>query len=260
MSPIIAVCGIFFSLYYVLTHPHGTFTGYFDKSALVLIGLMPPSVLLLSHTIKDFLNGIATLLRALFRTQNRAHNEVIEILTKSSALVRTQGIGSLMNVRNHIRYELLRDGISLIVNDFTVEEIRHNLSNKINAKQSRMSLSANLFENMAKASPAVGLIGTLMGLISMMSNLQDPTKIGGGMALAMITTLYGLLLGTLLYAPCGEKISLEAEKSLEIDLMVLEGVIGLKSKKSSIHMKDIMKTFGSKNKGGDEPAARRQQG
>jgi len=57
--------------------------------------------------------------------------------------------------------------------------------------------------------------------------------------------LYGLLLGRLLYGPCSEKISLEKEKSTEIDLMVLEGVISLKSKKSSLHMKDIMNTYGS---------------
>ena len=72
----------------------------------------------------------------------------------------------------------------------------------------------------------------------------------------MITTLYGLLLGTVLYAPCSEKISLEAEKILEIDLMVLEGVISLKAKKSSVHMKDIMSTY-SNAKGQPQKKARR---
>ena len=75
------------------------------------------------------------------------------------------------------------------------------------------------------------MIGTLMGLIAMMSKLSDPSAIGAGMALALITTLYGLMLGTILYAPFGEKISIEAEKIHELDLLVLEGALALKGKK-----------------------------
>ena len=90
------------------------------------------------------------------------------------------------------------------------------------------------------------MIGTLMGLIGMMSNLSDPATIGSGMALALITTLYGLLLGTILYAPFGEKIAIEAEKSQELNLMVMEGVLALKGKKSSVHLKNIMSTYGNK--------------
>ena len=105
---------------------------------------------------------------------------------------------------------------------------------------------------MSKVSPGVGMIGTLLGLINMMANLRDPSQIGGGMALAMITTLYGLILGTILYGPCSEKITLEAEKSHEVDLMVLEGVLSLNGKKSSVHMRDIMSTFVAGKGGGGE--------
>jgi len=212
-----------------------------------LVGICPPSIMLLSHTLQDFGRGIFVLARALFRGQSRTHKEVINILTHASALVRSEGIGALMKIRDKVAYELLRDGISLILNDFTVEEIRHNLNAKINAKQSHMAMAANLFENMSKICPGVGMMGTLIGLINMLSNMADPSRIGSGMAMAMVTTLYGLLLGTTIYGPFGEKIAIEAEKNLEIDLMVLEGVLLLKGKKSSIHLKDIMKTYGSRS-------------
>ena len=245
MSPILAIIGIGYSLYFVFTYPAKGFTGYYDQTSLVLLGIMPPSIMLLSHTVRDFATGFITLFNSLFRSPAGAQKEVIDVLTKASAVVRSDGIGALVGVRNKIRYPLLRDGVSLILNDFTAEEIRHNLTNRINAKQSRMALATNLFENMAKVSPGVGMIGTLLGLVAMMANMKDPSKIGGGMAVAMITTLYGLLLGTILYGPCGEKIALESEKTLDVDLMVLEGVASLKGKKSSIHMKDIMSTFGN---------------
>ena len=248
MSPLLGISGIAYATYYVLMTPRVAYSGfYFDKPSLILLGVLPPCILLLSHTIGDLFTGIASLLKALFGRQVGVQKEVINVLTQASAMVRSEGIGSLMSIRDRVRYELLRDGLSLIVNNFTVEEIRHNLNAKINAKQSKLLLASNLFENMAKVSPGVGMIGTLLGLIDMMQNLgDDPSKIGGGMALAMITTLYGLILGTLFYGPCSEKISLEADKSLEIDLMVLEGVISLKGKKSSVHFKDIMKTYGNK--------------
>ena len=133
--------------------------------------------------------------------------------------------------------------ISLIINNYTSNEIRHNLQNKIDAKQNKLSLSQNFFENMSKLSPGVGMIGTLMGLIEMMANLKDPSQIGSGMALAMITTFYGLLLGTVVYGPFSEKIALEAEKSQELDFLIMESIVALKERKSSIHMKDIVNTY-----------------
>lgn len=243
MSAILGIGGIAFAIYYVIMFPSTKFHGYMDIPALILIGICPPCVMLLSHTLTDFHTGVSTLLSATFGTRRRIESEIINVLTQASAMVRAEGIGSLLRVRDRIRYDLLRDGVSLIVNDFTADEIRHNLSAKINAKQSRLALASNLFENMSKVCPGMGMVGTLIGLIAMLSNLTDPSKIGGGMAMSMICTLYGLSLGTFIYGPWGEKISLEAEKSLEIDMMVLEGVISLKGKKSSIHLHDIMKTY-----------------
>ena len=107
---------------------------------------------------------------------------------------------------------------------------------------------------MSKLAPGVGMIGTLMGLIEMMANLKDPSQIGSGMALAMITTFYGLLLGTVVYGPFSEKIALEGEKSLELDLLVMEAIVGLKERKSSIHMKDIVNTYA---KSAPQPTAKR---
>ena len=121
MSPILGICGIVYSLYFVFSFPSKGFDGYYDKPSLVLLGLMPPAVMLLSHTVRDFFTGFVTLAKSLFRTQSGVQKEVIDILTSSSALVRSEGIGSLVKVRDRIRYPLLREGISLIINDFTAE-------------------------------------------------------------------------------------------------------------------------------------------
>ena len=243
MSPLLGILGIAYSLYYVFTSPSAGFSGFLDYPSLVLLGLMPPSIMLLSHNLGDCILGIGTLLRALFLPQVREERQVINLLTKASSMVRSEGIGSLVNIRKYAKYPFLKDGLSLIINNYTSNEIRHNLQNKIDAKQNKLSLSQNFFENMSKLSPGVGMIGTLMGLIEMMANLKDPSQIGSGMALAMITTFYGLLLGTVVYGPFSEKIALEAEKSQELDFLIMESIVALKERKSSIHMKDIVNTY-----------------
>ncbi len=245
MSPLLGISGIAYCVYFVLTAPHTGFRGYMEPAAIVMVGLCPPSVMLLSYTLKDFGMGLATLFRAMFAVNRRTQVEVVNVLTHGSALVRSEGIGALIKIRDRVSYSLMRDGLSLIVNDFTPEEIRHNLAARIQTKQMQMAAASSLFENMARVCPGVGMIGTLVGLIAMLSNLQDPASIGSGMAMALVTTLYGLFLGTALYGPFGEKIAIEAEKMYEVDMMVLEGVLHLKNKKSSVHLKDIMKTYGT---------------
>ncbi len=248
VSAIIGLCGIGISLWYVFMFPSPGFKGYFDLPSCILLVVAPPSIMLLSHRITDFMTGLKTLWDAAFGGHDRMEEHVINTLTQAAALVRAEGIGALVKIRGHVKYDFLRDGVSLIVNDFSEEEIRHNLVGKINAKQQRMSLASGMFENMSKISPGVGMLGTLLGLIGMMSTLNDPTKIGAGMALSLITTLYGVILGTFIYAPCAEKISLATERSMEIDTLVLEGVMALKGKKSSVHLNNVMKTYASQSR------------
>jgi chemotaxis protein MotA len=260
MSPLLGLSGIVFAIWFFIKYEgHGGFTGYFQMAGFVLLLVGPPSIMLLSHTISDFLTGFQLLFSSMFSRVSKHHEEVIETLSAASKAVRSEGLGAVIPFKDKARYDLLRDGLAMIINDFKTDEIRNNLMARVNLKQSHMQAAANLFENMSRLSPGVGMIGTLMGLIGMLSNMSDPSKIGSNMALAMITTLYGLGLGTIIYGPWGEKVMLEAEKSLEVDLLVVEGVLNIKGKKSSVHLKDLVRSYsagsskpGAKGGGGQE--------
>ncbi len=244
MSGILGICGIAFGLYYIFQFKETSFVGFYDLPSLVFLSVLPPCIMLLSHRLGDFWTGIQILFRAVFHDTMREQGAVIHSLSICSAKIREQGMGSLMEEQKKKQYDLLHDGLSMILNNFTFEEVHHNLQAKIDFRQTKLTLASHLFENMARVSPGVGMIGTLVGLVHMMSNLTDPGSIGAGMAVALLTTLYGLLVGTLLYSPFGEKISIEAEKIYHLDLLVLEGVLALKDKKSSLHLKNIVKTYG----------------
>jgi chemotaxis protein MotA len=170
-------------------------------------------------------------------------NKIVNQLTQMSQSVRQDGVGALMNMRAQVHHPLLKDGINLILNGFTSEDIRNNLVAKVNTQQFHLQHAAKLFQALGQLCPGMGLVGTVTGLILMLSNLSDPSKIGAGMAVSLLATLYGLIFGTVLYSPIAEKLSLYAEKRLQLDTMIMEGVMLLKEKKSNAHMTDVLKTY-----------------
>ena len=135
MSTLMGLVGIIYGLYFVFTYPKGGFAGYLDTPSLVLLGLLPPSVMLLSHKFSDFITGFRVLVTSMFHSTSKKQKTVINALTTCAAKVRSEGVGSLVKERKRIKYPLLVDGLSLIINNFTVDEIRHNLKAKIAAKQ-----------------------------------------------------------------------------------------------------------------------------
>src|SRR4051812_10157021 len=113
MSPVLGLLGIAFSLYFAFTHEGTGFKGFVDPAAMVLLGLGPPSIMLLSHSLTDFITGVKLVFSSMFFGIKRHHEEVIVTLTEASKAVRSEGIGTLVAFRDKARYPLLRDGLSL---------------------------------------------------------------------------------------------------------------------------------------------------
>lgn len=242
---LVGLSGFSWSLWYLLQNGGDQFKGFWDPSAAVLLGVGPVSVILMSHSIIDFAAGLKTMFSMAFLNQRKEMNLIANQLSVMTSSVRNDGIGVLARFKEQVRNPLLKDGVTLILSGFTPDEIRHNLTAKINTKQTQFTHATNLFENLGKLCPGMGLLGTIVGLVQMLSHMTEPTKLGPGMAIALLTTLYGLLLGTVVYSPMAEKIAIYAEKKLQLDLMILEGVMLLKEKKSQAHLRDVLNTYSS---------------
>ncbi len=243
-SILFGLSGFGFSLWFVLSNTASkTFDGYVDVSALVLLLVAPPSIIFMSHNFMDFLKGIRVLFSMASLNQKKEMNQLSNQLTQLTSSVRTEGIGIVARFKDQVKNSLFRDGLQLILNSFSPDEIKHNLVAKINAKQNQFVHAQNLFESLAKLCPGMGLLGTIIGLVQMLSNLDDPKKIGPGLAVSLLSTLYGLVLGSAVYGPIAEKIAIYAEKIKQIDTMILEGVLLLKQKKSNAHLRDVLNTY-----------------
>lgn len=248
----VGLSGFSWALWYLLYYGSNQFKGFWDPAAAVLLGVGPLSVILMSHSFIDFVAGLKTMLSIAFLNQRKEMNQIANQLSVMTSTVRNEGVGVLAKYKSQIKNSLLRDGVTLILSGFTPDEIKHNLTAKINTKQTQYSHASHLFENLGKLCPGMGLLGTIIGLVQMLSNMSDPTKLGPGMAIALLTTLYGLLLGTVVYSPISEKIAIYAEKTLQLDLMILEGVLLLKEKKSQAHLRDVLNTYSSSSASNQE--------
>lgn len=237
------LAGFIFSFWFVLTHHPEHFSGFFDVSAFVLLTVAPLSVTFVSHSFVDFFAGIKTLFSMAFLNQSKEMDTISNNLTQLSSAVRNEGIGVLAQYKEKIKNQFFKDGITLILNSFTPDEIKHNLIAKINTKQTQFQHAANLFESLGKLCPGMGLVGTIIGLVQMLSHMSDPSKLSAGMAVSLLATLYGLILGTVIYTPISEKINIYAEKKLQLDTMIMEGVVLLKEKKSTAHFRDVVNTY-----------------
>ncbi|WP_027179103.1 motility protein A [Maridesulfovibrio bastinii] len=144
-------------------------------------------------------------------------SEVVNIMVKVAEISRREGLIALENVQTE--NVVLRKACQLIADNADPELIRATLSIEISAMKRRHKIAQDVYKRLAGLAPAFGMLGTLIGLVQMLSNLQDPSSIGPAMAVAILTTFYGSLLATLLFIPIGAKLrarTLQEQLHLEI--------------------------------------------
>jgi chemotaxis protein MotA len=224
---------------------------FYDRDSLILLTVAPLAVVFMSHSFVDFFSSVRTVFSMAFLNTSKEMNGISNNLTHLSSAVRTEGIGVIAQFKSRVTNSLFRDGLTLILNGFTTDEIRHNITAKINTRQAQFAQSAALFETLGKLCPGMGLLGTIIGLMKMLANMSDPKSLGPNMAIALLTTLYGLIFGTVIYNSICDKIKIYAEKCLQLDTMILEGVLLLKEKKSGAHFKDVLNTYAKSGNGGN---------
>jgi chemotaxis protein MotA len=138
----------------------------------------------------------------------------------------------------------LRFGVELITTGYNGEEVKRILANTIESTFERNSVRADILRNMARAAPAFGMVGTLIGLVIMLDSMgDDPSQLGAGLAVALITTLYGVILARLVFAPAASKLTQREEIARFRNYLIAEGLAMLADKASPRHIQDRMNSY-----------------
>ncbi|MCM8535179.1 MAG: motility protein A [Lentisphaeraceae bacterium] len=160
-------------------------------------------------------------------------------ITEMAAVARRDGILALEEKIANLENDFLKRGLQMMVDGNPPEVISAILSKDISNMEDRHLVGNSLYKNMGGYAPAFGMVGTLIGLIQMLQDLSDPNALGLGMAVALITTLYGAFFANLFFIPmAGKLLERSAEESL-VKKMLLEGVL-------SIHAGDSPRIVGDK--------------
>jgi chemotaxis protein MotA len=175
------------------------------------------------------LKRLPSLLKIAFTKKEMYSDEIIKILVKFAEKSRREGLLALEQDVIEIDEPFLQQGIQLVVDGTDPELVKNILETKLTFLEERHQEGQGMFNTMAMLAPAFGMIGTLIGLIQMLSVLDDSSQLGSGMAVALITTLYGALMANLFFIPLAGKLKVKSQKEILIKEVMIEGVLSIQA-------------------------------
>ncbi len=222
----------------------GIVLGFFLVLLAILFGgdvgsyLNAPSVLIVvggaiaatmaSQPLSRFLSLPKVVAKTLFnKTPQPA--VVIRHLVELAEVARRDGILALEGLIEEMKDEFLVRGINMAVDGTDPEIIQAVMETELENLLERHETGKALLDALGRYAPAFGMIGTLVGLVAMLSNMDDPSKIGAGMAAALLTTLYGALLSNVLFLPLADKLGLRSAEEELAKTIVIHGVMSIQS-------------------------------
>lgn len=168
---------------------------------------------------------------------------LIEQLVEFATVARREGILALESHASEANDEFLQKSVQLAIDGTAPELIKDILTTEIAFMEDRHAMGQSILGAMGAFAPAFGMIGTLMGLIQMLAALDDPSKIGGGMAIALITTLYGALLANLIFLPLTGKLRVRTTLELLQKEIIIEGILSIQSGDNPRVVEQKLKAF-----------------
>ncbi|WP_158967461.1 flagellar motor protein PomA [Paraglaciecola sp. L3A3] len=149
----------------------------------------------------------------------------------------------------------MQKGVDMLVDGHDVDIVKATLSKDIAMTTERHDFGASIFKNLGDVAPAMGMIGTLVGLVAMLSNMDDPKSIGPAMAVALLTTLYGAMLANLLCIPIAIKLGHRSEEEKLNQKLILDGIVGIADGQNPRVIEGILKNYiAASKRGSDEEA------
>ncbi|MCA9172869.1 MAG: motility protein A [Planctomycetales bacterium] len=179
------------------------------------------AALLINFPLRDVLSMLAVV-KNCFLTKLPTTRDTIQQFNEMATVARRDGLLALESRMEEITDPFLSRGLELVVAGTTKEDLQENMETELSYIDERHKTGKKIIDALAAAAPAFGMIGTLIGLVQMLRTLDDPSQIGGGMATALLTTLYGAVMANLFCIPLAGKLEARnQEESMVRELMIV---------------------------------------
>ena len=153
--------------------------------------------------------------------------QIIKQVSGWSQVSRREGLLALENLMGQVKDDFAKKGLQLLVDGAEPERLREVLEVQIRTFEEEMKLSARIWEAAGGYAPTIGILGAVMGLIHVMENLSDPSKLGAGIAVAFVATIYGVGLANLVFLPMSNKLKAHINRLVVQREMVVDGLVGI---------------------------------
>ena len=217
-------------------------TAFFDAPSVLVVVGGSIAAALICFPISSILGAPKVAIKV-FRNRNEDLSELVAQLVSLAETARREGLLALESKIGEISNPLVRSGIQMAVDGSTPEAVEEVLRTEVRAIATRHREGKSIMDQMGRFAPAYGMIGTLMGLIMMLSNMSDPSSIGAGMAVALITTLYGAIMANVVFSPFAEKLGLLSRREMLGMEIAIRGVLAIQSGESPRAIQQKLQTF-----------------
>lgn len=195
-------------------------------TAFLIVGGGTTGAILLQVSLATFVRSMRMVIWIIFPPK-LAQSDAIEKIVNWSNIARKEGLLGLEEMIETEPDIFAQKGLQLLVDGSEPEAIRSIMEVELSTKEHADNQAAKVFEAMGGYSPTIGIIGAVMGLIHVMENLADPSKLGAGIAVAFVATIYGVGLANLFFLPMANKLKEQVHTQTQFREMVIEGIVSI---------------------------------
>jgi chemotaxis protein MotA len=168
---------------------------------------------------------------------------LIQTLVSFAEKARREGLLALEEDAGQLDDEFMRKSIQLVVDGTDPELVKSILDTEIGLLEERHSANKGYLDSIAELGPAFGMLGTLIGLIQMLGNLDDPSALGPGMAVALVTTFYGSLIANMISIPISKKLAQNSGREILCRELMVEGILSIQAGENPRIVEEKLKVF-----------------
>lgn len=225
----------------------GSLDMFYDTTSILIVFGGTAFVVMMKYNIGQFFSAVKIAMKA-FMYKIDAPDELIQKTVEMADAARKGGFLALEEAEINNRF--MQKGIDMLVDGHSADVVRNTLQNDIRLTAQRHEVGAEIFRSFGDVAPAMGMIGTLVGLVAMLSNMDDPKSIGPAMAVALLTTLYGAIVANMVAIPIADKLQLRAKEEKLNRNLILDGILGIQDGQNPRIIEGVLRNYLPESKRG----------
>jgi chemotaxis protein MotA len=219
----------------------GSFGMFYDIHAVIIIFGGSFAATLIRFPLSSILHGIPLGAKFAFTLSRLNARDLVDELARIAEIARKQGPVGLEKVETDDAF--LAKGIRYVADGYDLEFIRDNLERDRDNFLMHLDEGSKIYRAIGDCAPAFGMIGTLLGMVQMFSNMSDPSKLGPFMAVALLATLYGAIVGNLICLPIADKLHVKVLDEETNRTLIIDGILMIRDSKSPALVREMLLAY-----------------